>query len=121
MQNSVQLLKSFLLFFTLIVLTMLYMPSRSLSLASEKTNGEEVFFQHCSGCHIKGGNIIRRGKTLKLSALNKNGIDSPEAIAKIASQGIGSMSGYKGVLKEGEDQLVGEWIWEQAQNAWIHG
>ncbi len=87
----------------------------------ERASGEELFIQHCSGCHVNGGNIIRRGKNLKLSALKRYGIDSPEEIAKIARLGTGSMSGYQEVLGEGGDQLVANWIWEKAQNAWIHG
>ena len=84
-------------------------------------SGQDLFNIHCSGCHINGGNIIRRGKTLKLAALKRNGIDNPEAIARIAREGIGSMGGYKEVLGEEGDQLVGVWIWNQAQNAWVHG
>ena len=83
--------------------------------------GEDLFLMHCSACHIEGRNIIRRSKTLKLSALKRNGLDNQEAIAKVAREGIGSMSGYQEVLGEGGDQLVAIWIWEQAQNAWVQG
>ena len=89
--------------------------------ANEISQGQELFVQHCSGCHINGGNIIRRGKTLKLSALKRQGIDNPEAIARIARIGVGSMSGYSEVLGEGGDQVVADWIWKQSQNAWIQG
>tara|TARA_B100000029_G_scaffold74062_1_gene66028 strand:+ start:196 stop:552 length:357 start_codon:yes stop_codon:yes gene_type:complete len=84
-------------------------------------SGEEIFSMHCSGCHINGGNIIRRSKNLKLSTLHRNGLDDVDSIARIAREGIGIMSGYKEVLKEGEDKLVSDWILQQAQNAWIHG
>ena len=86
-----------------------------------KNEGENLFIQHCAGCHIKGGNIIRRNKTLKLKDLHRNGIDSPDEIAKIAKEGIGSMSGYKDVLGDKGDQIVANWIWEKSQNAWIQG
>ncbi|BEV35682.1 c-type cytochrome [Synechococcus sp. M16CYN] len=81
--------------------------------------GATLFEQHCSGCHVNGGNIIRRGKTLKMEALERRGIASPKFIAQIARQGIGQMSAYADVLDDGEDQIVAEWIWEQAQNGWI--
>ncbi len=87
----------------------------------ENNPGEILFIQHCSGCHVNGGNIIRRGKTLKIKALKKYGLDNPEAIAKIAREGIGSMSGYKEALGEGGDQLVANWVWDQAQKAWVQG
>ena len=91
--------------------------------APEQTTAEgaAIFERHCVGCHINGGNIIRRGKTLKMAALERNGVASPEAIAAIARDGIGRMSGYGDVLQDGEDQQVAEWIWQQAQNAWIQG
>ena len=83
--------------------------------------GEDLFAMHCAACHIKGGNIIRRSKTLKLSALKSNGLDSQEAIARVAREGIGSMSGYKKVLGETGDKKVAIWVWEQAQKAWVQG
>tara|TARA_Y100001968_G_scaffold165569_1_gene151584 strand:+ start:980 stop:1246 length:267 start_codon:yes stop_codon:yes gene_type:complete len=85
------------------------------------SSGESLFIQHCSGCHVNGGNIIRRNKTLKISALKRNGLDNPEAIAKVAREGIGSMSGYEKVLGKEGDKIVANWIWEQSQKAWVQG
>ena len=84
-------------------------------------DGAVLFSQHCAGCHLNGGNIIRRGKNLKLATLQRQGLDSTEAIANIARNGIGQMSGYSDKLGEGGDQLVAAWILEQAQNAWTQG
>jgi len=81
--------------------------------------GKDLFKNHCAGCHINGGNIIRRSKNLKISSLKHNGIDDPESIAKIARQGVGIMDGYKDQLGENGDQIVANWIWEQAQKAWV--
>ena len=87
--------------------------------AIEANLGENLFKQNCAGCHINGGNIIRRSKNLKISSLKRNGIDNPEAIAKIARQGIGIMSGYEDELGDNGDQIVANWVWEQAQKAWV--
>ena len=81
--------------------------------------GKSLFNNHCAGCHLNGGNIIRRSKNLKISSLKHNGIEDPEAIAKIARQGIGIMDGYKEQLGENGDQIVANWIWEQSQKAWV--
>ena len=81
--------------------------------------GKNLFKNQCAGCHLNGGNIIRRSKNLKLKSLNRNGIEDPAAIAKIARQGIGIMDGYKDQLGEKGDQVVANWIWEQAQKAWV--
>ena len=82
-------------------------------------SGKELFRNNCAGCHVNGGNIIRRSKNLKVSSLKRNGIDKPEAIAKIARQGIGIMDGYKDQLGDNGDLIVANWIWEQAQKAWV--
>jgi cytochrome c6 len=105
------------------VLTALLMllMSPGIGQAAETSEGAALFQQHCAACHINGGNIIRRGKTLKLKALERQGIASVDAIAQIAREGVGQMSGYGDDLGPGGDQLVAEWIWEQAQNAWIQG
>ena len=87
--------------------------------ALEADLGENLFNHNCAGCHINGGNIIRRSKNLKISSLKRNGVDNPEAIAKIARQGVGIMSGYEDELGENGDQIVANWIWEQAQKAWV--
>ena len=87
--------------------------------ALDTDSGENLFINHCAGCHINGGNIIRRSKNLKISSLNNNGIYDPEAIAEIARQGIGIMDGYKDKLGDNGDKIVANWIWEQAQKAWV--
>ena len=109
---------SFLLI-SLFISTFITFPTKSYAL--NESEGEHIFLESCSGCHIKGGNIIRRNKTLKKKDLIRNGIETPEAIAKIAREGIGSMSGYKEVLGEKEDKKVANWIWEQSQKAWTQG
>lgn len=81
-------------------------------------DGGELFANHCVGCHVNGGNIIRRGKTLKLAALERNGIYAAEQIAAIAAGGLGQMSGYGAVLGEGGPEAVADYVWMQAQLDW---
>ncbi|MCP9838539.1 c-type cytochrome [Cyanobium sp. N.Huapi 1H5] len=80
--------------------------------------GGSLFGAHCAGCHLQGGNIIRRGKTLKMAALERNGIASPEAIAAIAAGGVGQMGGYAQSLGEGGPEAVAAWVWQQALDGW---
>ncbi len=87
--------------------------------ASDADLGESLFKHNCAGCHINGGNIIRRSKNLKITSLIRNGIENPEAIAKIARQGVGIMSGYEDELGDNGDQIVADWVWKQAQKAWV--
>lgn len=81
-------------------------------------DGGELFANHCAGCHVNGGNIIRRGKTLRLAALERNGIHDAQRIAAIAAVGLGQMSGYGGVLGEGGPEAVADYVWQQAQLDW---
>ena len=100
--------------------TFFYLSAPNELNAIEADLGKNLFKNNCAGCHINGGNIIRRSKNLKLSSLKRNGIDNPEAIAKIARQGIGIMSGYEDKLGDNGDLIVANWVWEQAQKAWVH-
>jgi cytochrome c6 len=86
--------------------------------AAPAADGAELFANHCAGCHVNGGNIIRRGKNLHLAALERNGIDAPERIAVIAAAGQGQMSGYAAVLGEGGAEAVAGYVWQQAQLDW---
>ncbi len=81
-------------------------------------DGGDLFANHCAGCHVNGGNIIRRGKTLRLAALERNGIHDAQRIAAIAAGGLGQMSGYGAVLGEGGPEAVATYVWEQAQLDW---
>ena len=105
------------------LLLMLSLGSAGASLAArpDASTGSLLFEQHCAGCHINGGNIIRRGKNLKLKTLEREQIATAEAIATIAREGRGQMSGYADVLGSEGDQLVAEWVLMQAQNAWTQG
>lgn len=80
--------------------------------------GESLFQAHCVGCHVNGGNILRRGKTLKLAALQRNGINNAAAVAVIAANGLGQMAGYGAVLGKGGADQVARYVWSQAEAGW---
>ena len=105
-------------FFLITFLSIFFYFPKELN-ASETDQGKRIFKNNCAGCHINGGNIIRRSKNLKISSLKRNGIDNAKDIAEIARQGIGIMGGYKDELGDNGDQIVADWVWEQAQKAWI--
>jgi cytochrome c6 len=92
-----------------------------LALAAAPADGVRLFEAHCAGCHVNGGNIIRRGKTLRMAALERQGLASEAAIAAIAAAGAGQMSGYAGVLGEEGVAAVASFVWQQAQADWPRG
>ena len=89
-----------------------------LASPAQLAEGGRLFANTCAGCHLNGGNIVRRDRTLKLKALQRRGIDGPEAIARIAAEGIGRMDGYAKVLGPDGPEKVGAWVWKQALENW---
>ena len=101
---------------TLIIVFQTSLQNRYL-MASDIRDGETIFRNVCSGCHVKGGSVVLKGsKSLKLSDLEKRGIADEISIAKIANDGIGFMKGYKNKLKDGEDKVLAQWIIQNAEN-----
>ncbi|MEB3334816.1 MAG: c-type cytochrome [Cyanobacteriota bacterium] len=90
----------------------------ALSPAGEPMEGAALFERHCVGCHLNGGNVIRRGKTLRMAALRRAGLEGPGDVARVAAAGQGQMGGYGEVLGPGGAEAVGEWVWRQALAEW---
>jgi cytochrome c6 len=107
-----------LLSFILLILTLITISFTPPALAADTANGAKIFNIYCAGCHINGGNIVRRGKNLKMKALKKYGYDSIEAITEIVSNGKNNMSAYKERLSEEKIQDVAAYVLEQAENGW---
>jgi cytochrome c6 len=99
----------------LIALTFVFSPP---AFAADTANGAKIFSVECAGCHVNGGNIIRRGKTLKLKALKRNGVDSLEDIASLVTNGKNIMSAYKDRLSQQQIQDVSAYVLEQAAKDW---
>jgi cytochrome c6 len=86
--------------------------------ATETVNAAKIFEVNCAGCHPNGGNIIRRGKTLKMKALKRYKMDSIDAVIDIVTNGKGVMSAYGDRLSETEIQAVANYVLTQAENNW---
>lgn len=107
-----------LLISLLLTVAMLIGAITQPALAEEIGNGARIFEVNCAGCHPKGGNIIRRGKTLKLGALKKYKMDSIEAIASIVANGKNPMTAFKDRLTEKEINEVAAYVLAQAEKDW---
>lgn len=88
------------------------------ALAVNNNSGAKIFQANCAGCHAKGGNIVRRGKNLKLKALHKNKLDNLEAITSLVTQGKNNMSAYGDRLTPQEIEAVAAYVLEQANQGW---
>jgi len=107
-----------ILIIVLIALSALTIAFNPPAFAADTANGAEIFSVQCAGCHINGGNIVRRGKTLKQKALKRNGVDSLEAIASLVTNGKNNMSAFKDRLTEQQIAEVSAYVLEQAGKDW---
>ena len=88
------------------------------ALATSTPETATLFTNSCAGCHINGGNIVRRNKSLKSNALKKFGMDSPDAIAQLIKNGQYAMPAYKGRLTDSQIIDVSAYVLEQAKRGW---
>lgn len=88
------------------------------SLDKNLVNGAKLFQANCAGCHVKGGNIVRRGKNLKSKALHKNKVDTQDAIASLVTNGKGIMSAYGDKLTPEEIANVSGYVLQRATENW---
>jgi cytochrome c6 len=119
LKNLKKILTAFLLIVTLAFVEIATNSQIALAdTATNPTTAAEVFSANCAGCHINGGNIIRRGKNLKQKALKKYGMDSHEAIANLVTNGKNNMPAYKDRLSEQQIKDVSAYVLEQAEQGW---
>lgn len=102
----------------LVAIAFFYSPIVFPALAQPHTDTATLFTNNCAGCHVKGGNIVRRGKNLKAKALQKYGMDSVEAISQLVASGKNAMPAYKDRLTEQEIFDVSAYVLEQANKGW---
>jgi cytochrome c6 len=81
-------------------------------------NGAAIFEANCAGCHVNGGNIVRRGKNLKFKALHKHKVDTQEAIASLVTNGKGIMSAYGDKLTPEQIADVSAYVLQKAETNW---
>lgn len=98
-------------------------PERAPTLTIETPSAEApspaiLFEQNCAGCHVNGGNIIRRGKNLKRRAMVRNGYGEVDAIAHIITNGKGIMSAYGDRLNETEINAIAQYVHEKSEAGW---
>lgn len=119
LKNLKKILTAFLLILTLAFVEIATNSQIALAdTATNPTTAAEVFSAHCAGCHINGGNIIRRGKNLKQKALKKYGMDSIANISNLVTNGKGIMPAYKDRLSEQQIIDVSAYVLSQAETDW---
>jgi cytochrome c6 len=93
-------------------------PVPAPRLTPDLVQGAQIFEAQCAGCHVGGGNIVRRGKNLKLKTLQKNQVDTVAAIAALVTAGKGNMSAYGDRISAMEINTVSAYVLNQAEQGW---
>ena len=84
----------------------------------ENITGDKIFEINCVGCHPGGGNIIRRGKNLKLNTLKKSQLNTIETLVTYITNGEKNMPAFQDRLTQSEIVEVGNFMLEKAKNNW---
>lgn len=90
----------------------------SPALAANTANGAALFKANCAQCHVGGGNLVNRAKTLKKEALEKYNMYSAKAIIAQVTHGKGAMPAFGKRLKAEQIENVAAYVLEQADNGW---
>lgn len=72
---------------SILIISMVIIAGQTTALAENISDRAKIFNVQCAGCHPNGGNIIRRGKSLQKKALQRNKMDSLEAVQEIITNG----------------------------------
>ena len=106
---------------TIAIVLLVLLTAVNPLLADTVTNldrGAAVFKANCAGCHVKGGNIVRRGKNLKSKALHRNKVDTHEAVVSLVTNGKGIMSAYGDKLTPEQIADVSAYVLHRAKTGW---
>ena len=86
--------------------------------AGDVSNGAKLFASNCASCHIGGGNIINRSKTLSNADLTKYGMNSLQAIVTQITNGKPPMPSFKARLKADQIEDVASYVLATAEKGW---
>jgi cytochrome c6 len=92
--------------------------SANSALAADAEAGEKIFLSNCAGCHNNGMNVMVPEKTLKKSALEKNGKYSEKAIISQVTNGKSPMPAFGKVLSASDIENVAAFVMKQANSDW---
>jgi cytochrome c6 len=86
--------------------------------AADVENGERIFTANCAACHAGGNNVIMPEKTLKKDALEKNGMNSINAITYQVTNGKNAMPAFGGRLADTDIEDAANYVLAQSQKGW---
>nr|YP_009314854.1 Cytochrome c553 [Scinaia undulata]SCW23309.1 Cytochrome c553 [Scinaia undulata] len=88
------------------------------ALAADIEAGAQIFSANCAACHAGGNNAIITEKTLKKDVLEKNSMNSVDAITTQVTNGKGAMPAFGGRLEEEDIDNVANYVLSQSEKGW---
>jgi cytochrome c6 len=74
-------------------------------------SAEEIFAQHCAGCHPEGGNTVNPQKTLHSKDLEANNIKTPgDIVNRMRTPGVGMPRFNRNVITDKDAEKIAEYI-----------
>jgi cytochrome c6 len=100
------------------VFTMLSFSNPIAAKKIDLANGENIFNINCAACHVGGNNVIMPEKTLKKEALEKNNMNTIDAITYQVTNGKNAMPAFGGRLDNDEIENVANFVLNQSETGW---
>lgn len=101
----------------LLALTVVFSFSGAV-LAADLGNGAKVFSANCASCHMGGGNVVNRSKSLSQADLTKYGMNSLDKVIAQVTNGKPPMPAFKGRLTTAQIEDVANYVLEKAAGGW---
>jgi len=84
--------------------------------AKELEIGKKLFLLNCNVCHKEGTNVIIPEKNLKKETLERNGMNTLEAIIYQITNGKNGMPAFGGRLKQEEIENIASYVLDESYN-----
>lgn len=88
------------------------------AMAGDAASGAKIFSANCAACHAGGNNVIMPAKTLKKDALEKNGMNSLDAITTQVTKGKNAMPAFGGRLSAKQIEDVATYVLSKSEAGW---
>lgn len=85
---------------------------------TNSASANSVFASHCAACHAGGKNIMNPDKDLSMANMEKNGVNTVDAIKALVTNGKAPMPAFKSQLDAAQIDSVANYVLEQAKKGW---
>jgi cytochrome c6 len=74
-------------------------------------SGDEIFAQHCAGCHPEGGNTVNPRRTLHKKDLEADNIKTPgDIVSRMRNPGVGMPRFERNVITDRDAEKIAQYI-----------